>query len=390
MPSQRRIPDAPAPVSLGTAPRILVIKLASLGDVLLAMPALRTLRRRYPEGRIDLLTVPSSAVLVGESPLVDHTYVFDRDAFATDGWGPQQIEAASKVLAMVGRLRTTRYDAVLLMHHLTLSAAPLKYAGLVRAIAPRFSVGLDNGRGGFLSLRVPDFGFGARHEAEYMLDIAHAVDASFHDDGGDLRLTDLGWPQTEERTIVENQPITIALHPGSGTYSVARRWPARWYAELAKMVHEEYEAQVLVLAGGDDHDSAEDVLSCAGRPDWMRLVTPSIPRELAGVLAACDLFVGNDSFPMHLAVAARVPMVAIFGPSNARAWGPYTPTTPGSAVVVRRDELACSPCFYVGHSLGTPQGCPPRSCLTELTVERVFIAAQRLLGRAPMRAGPGD
>lgn len=390
MPSQRHIPDAPTPVSLGTAPRILAIKLASLGDVLLAMPALRTLRRRYPDGRIDLLTAPSAAVLVGESPLLDRTYVLDRDAFATDGWGPQRIEAAYTVLTMVGRLRTTRYDAVLLMHHLTLRVAPLKYAGLVRAIAPRFSVGLDNGRGGFLSLRVPDFGFGARHEAEYMLDIAHAVDASFPDDGGDLRLTDLGWPEADELVAAGNQLTTVALHPGSGTYSVARRWPARKYAELAMALHREYEAQVLVLAGGDDHGSAEDVMACAEWPDWMRLVTPSTPRDLAGVLAECDLFVGNDSFPMHLAVAARVPTVAIFGPSNARAWGPYTPTSPGSAVVVRRDELACSPCFYVGHSLGTPQGCPPRSCLTELTMDRVFIAAQRLLGRAPRRAGPGD
>ena len=51
------------------------------------------------------------------------------------------------------------------------------------------------------------------------------------------------------------------------------------------------------------------------------------------------------------------------------------------AIVVRRDDLPCSPCIYRGHALGTPQGCPPRPCLTELRIDPVLLAARRLLRR---------
>src|SRR5579883_3093137 len=80
------------------------------------------------------------------------------------------------------------------------------------------------------------------------------------------------------------------------------------------------------------------------------------PQLLADVLRRCDLFIGDDSFPMHMAATVGVPVVAIFGPSNHRAWGPYV-AAPGAAgfagdgadaraVVVRRDDLVCSPCLY--------------------------------------------
>src|SRR5690242_1972982 len=82
--AQRAIPEhAPAPVALGPRPRILVIKLATLGDLLLATPALRALRLRYPAARIDLLTTPAAAPLLDSSSLVDHEYILDKYAFDT-------------------------------------------------------------------------------------------------------------------------------------------------------------------------------------------------------------------------------------------------------------------------------------------------------------------
>jgi ADP-heptose:LPS heptosyltransferase len=70
--------------------------------------------------------------------------------------------------------------------------------------------------------------------------------------------------------------------------------------------------------------------------------------------------------------------VAIFGPTNHRAWGPYPPDAPRHAVV--REPLACSPCIHRGHAFGTPSGCPARTCLDVVSVETVFEAARRVVG----------
>ena len=75
----------------------------------------------------------------------------------------------------------------------------------------------------------------------------------------------------------------------------------------------------------------------------------------AAILEQADLFVGNDSALVHLAVAVDTPTIAIFGLTNHKAWGPFTGDTSESerkAVVVRLG-LPCMPCFYRGHDLGT-------------------------------------
>jgi len=90
--------------------------------------------------------------------------------------------------------------------------------------------------------------------------------------------------------------------------------------------------------------------------------------------------VGADSGVMHLAAAARVPVVAIFGPTNHRAWAPWTPYSPSRVV---RLDLNCSPCAYVGHAVGQREGCAARTCLADLTVDHVLAAVEALLDETP-------
>ncbi|HEY7848791.1 MAG TPA: glycosyltransferase family 9 protein [Ktedonobacterales bacterium] len=377
---------ASAPGALGPRPRILVVKLATLGDLLLATPMLRALRARYPDARLDLLTSEVAAPLMRQSPLVDHLYAFDKRAFdAATALANRPLELGH-LAALTLRLRATHYDAVALAHHLTLPAGRLKYRALLAALHPARSVGLDNGHGRFLSLRVRDEGFGTLHEAEYALALAAALDAPTpaHDRG--LRLADLGWRSVTPAPLRVGEPPQIALHPGGGAYSLARRWPASRFVELAHALWAEYGATITLLGGAEERALQQEILDALGRPPWASALPGDVaPQRLAEILGGSHLFIGNDSLPMHLAAAAGTPIVAIFGPSNAQAWGPYLPHAPERAIVVRRDDLPCSPCIYRGHALGTPQGCPPRPCLTELKVDPVVLAARRLLRRPTAR-----
>lgn len=387
MPRSRRMANSPAPMSLGSHPRILVVKLASLGDVLLATPALRALRRRYPAARLDLLTTDAGAGLLGDSRLIDHTYVFDKHVFDYPSNIIRHPWRALRLLPQLRALRRTRYDVVLLLHHWTLAFGRLKYRALVAAIHPEHAAGLDNGHGRLFDLRVPDHGFGARHEAEYALAVSALAGATLSPGERGLRVTDLGWDEVVP--LPQCAPPLIAMHPGSGSYSVARRWPEERFAELATTLHAEYDARLLLVGGPDEIGIHERILTQLHHPAWISSRAGQLsPRGLAAMLARCVLFIGNDSFPMHLATAVGTPVVAIFGPSNARAWGPYTPDSPQRAVIVRRDDMPCSPCFYRGHSLGTPQGCPARPCLTKLEIQPVLHAARRLLQHLPAGALP--
>lgn len=406
MPSSRHIPEPHVPHSLGAQPRILVVKLATLGDVLLATPALRALRRRYPAARLDMLTTDASASLLRESPLVDHVYILDKYAFDSPGGILRHPLRLLRPLTMLATLRRNDYHAVLLLHHLTLAFGRMKYRALLTAIHSCHTAGLDNGHGAFLDLRVPDLGFGDRHEAEYALAVAASVDATLPRHERGVRLADLGWGEAVPRP--QTEPPLIALHPGSGSYSTARRWPAKRFAELAAALHSETGARVVLVGGPDERELHEQILSglrarqaegARGAPlhpdgsfapiEWAASEAGRhSPRQLAERLSQCGVFIGNDSFPMHLAAAVGIPVVTIFGPSNARAWGPYMPDAPHRAVVIRRHDVPCSPCFYRGHSLGTPQGCPGRPCLTELGIQPVLAATRRLLHSSRVGAAP--
>ncbi len=165
----------PASGTLSPAPsRILAIKLADIGDLLLITPALSALRRAYPDAALDVLTTPNGASAIRGSSLVDDLLLFDKVSFDSPG---QTLRAANwgQLLGFARGLRGRRHDTVLLFHHLSLPFGALTHAALSLATAAPCRIGLDNGRGWFLTHRVPDPGFGVKHEVDVWLDLAAAA-----------------------------------------------------------------------------------------------------------------------------------------------------------------------------------------------------------------------
>lgn len=345
--------------------QILVVKVADIGDVLTATPALRTLRRTFPNAAITALTSPRCAPLLDRTGFVDEVLAFDK-------WRP----ALPAALGL--RLRRRGFDAMVLLHHLTTRFGVAKYAALATAVGAPVRAGLDNGRGWFLSHRAPDLGFGARHEVEYCNDVVGLLGAP--PDYGALE-----FPLTEEDRAYAEQLLPpgrprIAVHPGTGSYGLARRWPVERYQTVVRQLVSA--GSYPVLLGGPGEGSLGRAITAAA-PEVLDLTGRTTLGQLGGVLAGCDAFVGNDSGVMHIAGAVGTPVVALFGPSNHGAWGPWTPD--GRSVVLRAD-LPCMPCFYRGHELGTPEGCPARTCLQLITPGQVIETVERLIAR-PGSAG---
>jgi ADP-heptose:LPS heptosyltransferase len=318
---------------------------------------------------------------------IDHTIVLDKYLFDS----PQQMITSPQNMARLATLWNTlrdgHYDAVLLLHHLTLPFGRLKHQLLMRATGAKWLVGLDNGHGWFLNVRVPDCGFGAMHEAEYAMAVAEAVGATIQEKHLYLPLSETDRTSARQLLYGESDPSSvdkpiIAIHPGTGGYSTARRWSPERFAQLANQLYQDVGGQFLLVGGPEETELHAHIMS---------MFDPDVPvRSLAGkssikvtgaVLELVDLFIGNDAGPMHLAAAAGAPVVAIFGLSNHLAWGPYTGDPQSKRASVVRLDLPCMPCFYRGHQLGTPEGCATRDCLADLGVDPVAVAARKMLRR---------
>ncbi len=367
--------------------RILVVKLADVGDVLTATPALRALRRTFPSSEITALISPHCREVLDGNTSVDRLLWFDKRRF--DAVGGLRTPGLAAGLAGLGwTLRRFGFDALVLLHHLTTPQGAAKYAGLSLAAGAPIRAGLDNGRGGFLTHRAPDRGFGARHEVEYWNDVVGLLGVA--PDYGPLEFPSPVRDGVTADALLDALPAPrVAIHAGAGSFSLARRWPLEDYARLVQRLTAHLDVSV-VLVGGRDEAGIGAALREAGPPDRiLDLTGRTTLGQLGALLARCHLFVGNDSGVMHLAAAVGTDILALFGPSNHRAWGPWTPTA--RSIIIRAD-VPCSPCLYRGDTLGTPEGCPARPCLHMITPEQVVSSVEQLLatGAHPAVAGHPD
>jgi len=362
--------------------RILVVKLADIGDLLTTTPALRALRLRYPRAEITALVTPHTATLLEGNDAVDSTILFPKGIFDQPRAAVQP-NALWRAGQLARKLRSHRFDVAVLFHHLITGWGTLKYRALLAATSAPIRVGLDTGRATFLTHHAEDRGFGAYHEVDYWLQVVACLDASNPEPRIELHLTPEELAAADDRwsALGLDAADVVVIHPGSGVFSLARRWPLDRFAAVADALAADGLAIGLV-AGPDEEGLAQQVRGAMRAPSVL-IEGLTTPRELAATLRRSRLFVGNDSGVMHCAATMGVPTVGIFGLTNHRAWGPYPPDRHR---VVRLD-LPCSPCVHHAFSLGTPQGCPARMCLNELEPDRVVAAARELIAATPASRG---
>ncbi|MGC8787845.1 MAG: glycosyltransferase family 9 protein, partial [Anaerolineae bacterium] len=167
--------------------------------------------------------------------------------------------------------------------------------------------------------------------------------------------------------------LTVAIHPGSG--SAAKNWPAERFAAVARHLRQEQGMQILLVSGPADEAVIAAVERDLGGQSYVLAHELPLPL-LAGLLARCWAYVGNDSGISHLAAAVGTRVVAIFGPTDAAVWAPR-----GALVRVVQAAVPCAPC-----SVERRRDCSRRVCLEAVTVEGVVDA----LTPSPSPVGQGE
>lgn len=335
------------------ARRILVIKLSAVGDTVLAQPALRSIRQRYPDAHLTWVASPVNVGAAKMLGLADELRTVDLRALASN---------PIRALGLVRELRKQRFDLAFdfdqwsrLTALLTLlSGAPLR-------------IGFDTrGQGRGLAYNRPYAPTPHTHELDRFNALAQLADATAD---RDLRLQ-LPAPAREyaEQLVSAVPPPRVALHPGCGAVGAPRQWPVDRYAAVGDFAARELGAQVFITGGPDETEVTAAVASQM-KVSARVLCQDFAFSEFAAVLAQMDVVVCGNTGAMHISAAVGTPTVAIHGPTDPRRWGPA-----GERHVVLKSPLPCSPCL----NLGFEYGCDSHPCMKTVGVDEVCAALLRI------------
>ncbi len=344
---------------------ILVLEAGGIGDAVMATPALTALRDRFPDARITVVMAPRAVEIV---ELLDLGFEIRTLRLGRPVW--QLVDAARLIAFERGA------DLLIDLSSIESDRAAGKRRRLVRLLAPRRSLGRNTDeRGAFFDDAMTESLAGEEHEIERKLAalaplgikidtprpvISVPADA---EEQADEVLTDSG---------INDGDAVLGIHPGA--FLPTRRWPAERFARLATELAKQEDLPVLITAGRRELGLAWQIVTTAECA-----VTACIGRRIevvAGLIRRCRLFVTNDTGMMHVAAAMNVPVVALFGRSNASRYRPWLP--PGRCVVLQAPRDVCRE-PEADAAECRRESCPSGDCMKAISFESVLDAANRLL-----------
>lgn len=360
-----------SPLTLPARPRILVVALRRLGDVLLTTPLIRSLKRAFPDASIDALIFAGTEGILAGNP--------DLARIVTMPARPSHRDS----IALAGRL-WRRY-------HLAVSTQTGDRPTFFAWAAGRVSAGPveRSGIGAALKRFLLDRTVVAddeRHRIEEVLDIAAGA---------------LGIPAAGELVGPSGDVRRDFIFPGryavvhAGPMFRYKQWHAQGWRALATALAER--GLAVIATGGGTRADRQYLDGVWGKhPAVQRLDGVLTWPELAAVIGSAEIYVGPDTSITHLAAVTGTPTIALYGPTDPRRWGPWPvgglarPWSAAGTIQCRghvwlvQNPLPCLPCGK--------EGCERRldshsQCLEELSVQQVLAAVDQALAAAPKMGG---
>lgn len=352
---------------------ILILKLGAIGDVLMATPAIREIRRLYPSAKIFHLIGQWSSEIMSNNPNVDELIVIDEKIF----WKKKIIS----VIKLLLELRKKKIDIVFNMHW----SEWMNLFALATGASERIGF-TRSGSGIFLTKKIPySEGEKGPHQIEQYLALTGNPGSVIPSDIKKMPEIFFKKGEIEKYNnkfrdfFSKNGKNIIAVAPGGGSNPKGsmpgRRWPCSGYIELVNKIIKNTDYNVILLGHGDDKEVIDRILS----ENKNKRVTGFVDRlnlhENAYMLQNSLILVCNDSALMHLASAVGTKCLSIFGPT-----APYDKTPLDRKSVYMYSAVSCSPCYKFGKF---PE-CKQQKCFDMITPDEVFKVLQKMLsGSAP-------
>lgn len=332
-----------------------------IGDAVMSVPALRELRRIFPESHISLHTREWAEGLFRDADFID-----DLVTFETNKWKIKDVYDNSQFL------RDDGYELAVLFPNSFESALTSFFSRIPRRIGYNKDV-----RGLLLTdpIAVPEWK-DRKHEVFYYLNLVAEVErrllgrdtVSQATPNTELNVSEARRAEAREqlsRFGVDHSKKIVALGVGS-TNSRAKRWPAERYARLSDKLQTELDVNVVLVGSESEKDISDEVIRLSTKRP-IDLTGKTDLAEAVAIVSEIDLLISNDMGLAHVAPAVGTQTIVIFGPTNDETTRPYS----FNAQVINK-KVDCSPCML--------RDCPiDHRCMTRISVDEVFEAARRRL-----------
>jgi len=341
--------------------RLLIRGTNWIGDVVMTLPAVASLRKTWPAARISILAKPWVAEIYRLCPDVDEVILFQE---------PGRHAGIIGRLRLAAELRKTPFDCAILLQNAIEAAILTRLAGI-----PLRAGYNSDGRGLLLTHSVQRTKAVRQvHQIDYYLEMVKALGCMSAGRGVRLHLGG-DYDAIAERLLTEygieaGQPL-IGLAPGAA-YGPAKKWFPERFAWVVDRLIDDTGGRALLFGSGGDKESTTAVAR-SSRHGVIDIAGRTNLKEAIALIARCTLFLSNDSGLMHVAGALGIPTVAIFGSTN-----PVTTAPAGERSVVVHREVECSPCLK--------PVCPTDfRCMDLIGAEEVYAAARMLLNEKDQR-----
>ena len=327
--------------------RILVIKLDHIGDVLLATPVFSNLRRAYPNAELHALTGAWSRVVLEKHPDVNNVVEYNSPAFCRTG----QPTSLRETFNLYRQLHRQKYDLIVELRSdwrtvwfAFLRLTPKRLSRAALQVANKL---------GFAQ-------FSGTHETTRNLDVLRqaGIPTSVETAIFSVTTEDKKWASDFLATYqIDRQHPLIAIHPGSPI--ALKRWLPERYAELADWLIAQKRAQILFVGVKDEIPITTEI-QARMRGESINIAGKTTLTQLASILHTCNVFIGNDSGPMHLAAAVGTQTIGLYGPGDPTRFGPAGTKC---QTIQRKSDCPC---------LGTVCRYGKSGCMSEIQVTDVI------------------
>lgn len=319
--------------------RILVIRLDLIGDLVMSLPVIHTLKRTYPDAKIDLLAIPSSSAIVAADPDLAQIIPYDPNIWRR----PKALLQAKNwrnAFALRRRLKAHHYDLAI-----SVFGSWAAIMAVLSGASRRVGFGQESYTG-FMTDNVAGRHWDPRdhqHEVDYCLALAQAAGATITEDDRIPQLAVLPQAHQEIEQLCQQEGIAtdkplIACHVSSNN-GQSKRWPVPYWATLLDRLIREEEANIVLTGAPNDLPLLESITRRMSTKPINLAGKTSLP-QLAALLQRAAMLITGDSGPMHIAAAVGTPVIAIHGPTDPVLTGPVSPKA-----TVLRSDIWCSPCY---------------------------------------------
>lgn len=338
--------------------RILVFQTAFLGDVVLTLPTIQIVKQHFPEAEIDVVTTPVASSLLNNHPAITHVIQYDKR---------KTQRGLNGIISLARKLRLLQYDVAVVPHRSFRTAMVIAFSGIPERI------GFSNTSGKIFYNHIVEY-VPSRHEIERNFALLSPFDIQVRHKELPSLYPSLNDANTVNKFLFEreilHQDNMIAIAPGSVWNT--KRWLIERYAQLALLLANDGN-EVLIIGGKEDAELGKAIVEATKHKQIHNATGRLTLLQSAELIGRCRVLVSNDSAPLHIGVAMRTPVVAIFGATVPEfGFGPYG----ANDVVVETKGLSCRPCAIHGG-----KKCPIGTfeCMKKIEAEMVFEKVKLIL-----------